>query len=186
MDLSTWIHDLSGRWSSFDSGMKFAGQQLIYVAALILLALWTRRNGLRAVVAALVGAAVALLLAQLLGAAWDRPRPFVAGHYAPLFPHGTDSSFPSDHLCALGAITAGAWMASRTLGLLSALLSLCVAFARVYAGVHYSTDVLAGFGVGVVCGVAAWYALIPFMPLVDRVDRELQKWRLRPASTAPA
>jgi undecaprenyl-diphosphatase len=181
MDLSTWIHSLSGRWDSLDSAMKLAAQQGVYLAALVLLALWTRRQGLRAVVAALAGAAVALLLAQILGAAWDRPRPFVAQHFTPLFPHATDSSFPSDHLSALGAITAGAWLGSRALGALSLLLSLSVAFARVYAGVHYSTDVLAGFLIGAACATLAWYALIPFRPLLDQVDARLQRWRLRPA-----
>lgn len=182
MDPTSAIHDLAGRWSALDSVMKVAGQQLVYAAALVLLALWTRRQGLRAVLAVAVGAVVALLIAQVLGHVWDRPRPFVAGHYLPLFAHARDSSFPSDHLCALGAVAAGAWLGSRLLGVLGFLLAVAVAFARVYAGVHHVSDVVAGFAIGAACATAAWYALTPLLPLMDRIDTQLQRMRLRPAT----
>jgi undecaprenyl-diphosphatase len=171
MDPSTWIHDLSQRWSTFDSGMTFAAQYLVYAAALILPALWTRRNGVRAVAAAVLGVVLALVVAQVVGAVWERPRPFAAEHFTPLFNHAADASFPSDHLCALGAITAAAWIGSRALGLLSLLLAAAVAFARVYAGVHYVGDVVGGFLIGAVCGTLAWFALAPFLPLLDRLPR---------------
>jgi undecaprenyl-diphosphatase len=176
-----WVHDLAGRSGALDEVMSFAARNLVYLAAVLLLAMWTRRSGLRAVLAAGIGAALALLIAQLLGAAWVRPRPFVAEHFTPLIPHAADGSFPSDHLCALGAVAAGAWLASRALGLLAVLLAVVVGFARVYAGVHYGSDVLAGFAIGAVCALLTWWALGPLMPHLDRLDAQLQRRRLRPA-----
>ncbi len=130
---------------------------------------------------------LAVVIAGIIGDIHYSARPFVAGHYMPLFAHPNNSSFPSDHLCALGGITGGAWMGSRLLGAASAVLAALVAFARVYAGVHYVTDVIAGFLIGVASGVVVWYAIRPVMPLVDDVDTELRRRGLRPRATgAPA
>jgi membrane-associated phospholipid phosphatase len=75
-------------------------------------------------------------------------------------------------------------MVARRLALATAAAALVVAFARVYVGVHWVTDVAAGFLLGLVCGVVAWrlYAFAdqwapPFDPL-------LRKWRLRPETPA--
>src|SRR2546421_11267617 len=144
-DLSGSIHGWSGRYSALDNVMSFLAQDVIYLALLAFVVLWFRRDGLRAGLAAGAGAVLALMIAGIIGAIHYSARPFVAGHYAPLFSHSDDASFPSDHLAILGAVTAGAWMGSRLLGVAAGLLAVIVAFARVFAGVHYVTDVGVGF-----------------------------------------
>ena len=186
-EVSSSIHDLAGRSSAFDSVMKFLAQDLLYAAVVVFVVLWFRRDGLRAGLAAGLGALLALGISTLIGDIHYSARPFVADHYAPLFAHTDDASFPSDHLCALGAIAAGAGMSSRLLGNAAALLAVVVAFARVYAGIHYVTDVVAGFLIGAACAILVWYAAQPVMPLVDRLDSVLQRRRLRPPqATGPS
>ena len=179
LDPTSAIHDLAGRSGSADSVVRFAAQDLIYIAIAALALLWIRRQGLRAGLGAGGGLLVAIVVGSVISAAWNRPRPFV-GHFTPLFAHDPDASFPSDHLLALGAVTAGAWFGWRLLGGLLAIIAAVVAFARVYAGVHYIEDVLGGFAIGALCGVLVWYVLAIVMPLVDRVDAELQRRGLRP------
>jgi membrane-associated phospholipid phosphatase len=179
-DLSRSIHGLAGRSAAADWLMSVAAQDLLYLAAAVLVALWFRPAALRAGLAAGLGGLVALGLAVALGGLHDEARPFVADHFAPRFPHVADGSFPSDHLAVLGAVTAGAWLGSRRLGYVAAALSLVVAFARVFAGVHYVGDVVAGFLVGVVSGLAVWFALSPAVPLLTSVDGMVQAHHLRP------
>jgi undecaprenyl-diphosphatase len=64
------------------------------------------------------------------------------------------SSFPSDHAAMFFCLAAGMFFVTRTLGW-SALIytTLMIALPRVYLGVHYLTDILAGALLGVVIGV---------------------------------
>jgi undecaprenyl-diphosphatase len=186
-DVSSAIHGLAGRSSALDSVMAFVAQDLLYLVVMVFAVLWFRRDGLRAGLAAGLGAMLAVGISTIIGDIHYSARPFVAAHYTPLFAHTNDASFPSDHLCALGAVATGAWMSLRRLGVATAILAALVAFARVYAGIHYVSDVLVGFLIGVVCALTVWYLVRPVLPLVDRLDTELQRRRLRPRATgAPA
>jgi len=64
------------------------------------------------------------------------------------------SSFPSDNATYLFAIAAGLWLVSRWWGSLFGALACSVALARVYLGIHYPSDVLAGALIGIATSVA--------------------------------
>jgi undecaprenyl-diphosphatase len=70
------------------------------------------------------------------------------------------SSFPSDHAVLFFCLGMGLWLISRRLGAIAlayALLGAC--FPRVYVGIHYPTDILAGaaLGIGIACfGMVDW------------------------------
>ncbi|HVC42874.1 MAG TPA: phosphatase PAP2 family protein [Candidatus Saccharimonadales bacterium] len=164
--------------------MRFAAVYLIFVAALVALSLWFRRDGLRPLVAAGLGALLGIALSAGIGAIWDRPRPFVAGHFVPLITHAADASFPSDHLAALGAVTICLWWTSRRLGAIVAAIAVVVAFARVYVGVHYVSDVAGGFALGLACGGAMWWFTGRVLPAISAVDRLLVRLRVRPRAPA--
>ena len=70
-------------------------------------------------------------------------------------------SFPSGHTCA--AFAAGSvwarFVERRWLKALCILQAVLMAFSRLYVGVHFPTDVLAGCAVGLFCGWAAWKLL---------------------------
>lgn len=48
---------------------------------------------------------------------------------------------------------------SRTRGILALVLALSIGLARVMAGVHYVSDVLAGFGIGLIAASVSAYVL---------------------------
>jgi undecaprenyl-diphosphatase len=131
------------------------------VLAVLVIAILTRRlEMLRAAVASLVGAAVALLGNSIVAAIWTRSRPFVS-HRATvhlLVHHAADASFPSDHSAALTAITVCMVCSrQRVIGGLFALWTVLVGIARVYVGEHYPGDILGGWVVGIAAGLlTAW------------------------------
>jgi undecaprenyl-diphosphatase len=102
-------------------------------------------------------------------------------HVLRLLPHAADGSFPSDHAMIAGAFAGGLLMVHRRWGILAAVLAVFLAFARVYAGVHYPTDVAAGLLIG--AAVAVVLVLCLTAPLARLLDA-LAATRLRPLITA--
>lgn len=117
-----------------------------------------------------------LFLSNLLKYLFERPRP-------DLVPHATEvytASFPSGHamLSAVTYLTLGALLARfqpsrRVKGFflsLAVILTLAVGASRVYLGVHWPTDVLAGWCIG-----AAWAALCWFLALQLQVHGQVEQ-----------
>lgn len=60
------------------------------------------------------------------------------------------SSFPSDHAMMWGAIATGIFVVYRAVGVLAMLYTVCfILLPRVYLGLHYPSDVLAGLAIGI-------------------------------------
>lgn len=102
------------------------------------------------------------LLNALLKLWFDRPRPTVVPHLVEV----ASSSFPSGHSMnsAIVYLTLGAVLArlvqplSMKLYILGValLISFLVGISRVYLGVHYPSDVLAGWSLGLAWAVLWW------------------------------
>jgi len=103
---------------------------------------------------------VATLISELVSQLYPRPRPFVAipGIHL-LTPHSADGGMPSHHAVFMVAIATCTFFYNRSLGLILGMLTLISGIARVSAGVHYPTDIIAGFGVGIGCVLATRYLL---------------------------
>jgi undecaprenyl-diphosphatase len=112
----------------------------------------------------LVSTGGGFLLAQALKLAFSRPRPDLVPHLA----YVTSSSFPSGHamFSAVVYLTLGALLSElvreRALKAyfigVACFLTFVVGLSRVYLGVHYPTDVLAGWSAGLAWAVMCWMA----------------------------
>jgi undecaprenyl-diphosphatase len=169
----------SARHDGFEDplGAYVGASQLLFLAlvvALFLLVPGPRRLiAQRASVAAGASAAVALTIAHFLSLAVDRPRPFVA-HAATIHPflaHTPDPSFPSDHATAAFAIAVAVALRQRRWGAILLVLAAVVAAGRVFLGLHYPSDVLAGAAIGTASALLLW--LPPARERLDRVAEGL-------------
>ena len=111
-----------------------------------------------------VAVAGGMLLNTGLKHVFDRQRPSVVPHLREV----TTPSFPSGHAAAsavvyltLGALLAGVVKGRFTRAYCIAVamtLTFLVGASRVYLGVHYPTDVLAGWSVGLMWALLCWLA----------------------------
>ena len=120
------------------------------LCAVVLLAIpKTRKTGYAAVLSLIFGVIVTNLLLKNIVA---RPRPFAEIEaLIPLIAKPTDFSFPSGHTTASFAVALVMLrMLPKKIGIPAVVLAALVAFSRLYLGVHYPTDVLAGFVIALV------------------------------------
>ncbi|HKT29000.1 phosphatase PAP2 family protein [Dyella sp.] len=122
----------------------------------------TARRDREIVVATTVATVLALALGRLLAHYLPfRLRPMVDPALMMNFPSDpgackvpvlrTWSSFPSDHAMMWCAVATGIYLASRRLGILAYIYAFFfICLPRVYLGMHYPTDILAGAALGIV------------------------------------
>lgn len=146
------------------------GAVWITLAVLLLFFRRTRRAG----AAMLIALGAGFLLGNVfLKNLVMRPRPFVTHtDLTALLVPEDPWSFPSGHALSSFAAASALYFFHHKTGFLAFLLAAAIAFSRLYASVHYPTDVLTGAVIGVLCGIiAAW--------LTDRVTDQCHTLRLR-------
>lgn len=188
--LFRWINQ---QWANpvFDVLMPLASGNPVFAPALLLLLvlLWWR-GGARGRVFVVLFVLLALLLNNLVVIDWlkkafARPRPFVDLEDTRLLV-GRGSSFgmPSSHAANWFAATAIAWIYYRRSWRFMLPLSCLVALSRVYNGVHYPSDVVAGAFAGVALGLGGVWALNWIWGLVGPVWFPIW-WRRLPSLSCP-
>lgn len=152
---------------------------LIVTAVIVYLLLIRKAGTALFVLAAVAGGQ---LLSTLLKAGIDRPRPDLVSHLV----NETSLSFPSGHamVSAVTYLTLGSlaarFLPGRTTKIfvlcLAVLTTLLVGVSRVYLGVHWPSDVLAGWCAGFAWAMLCWLAarLLQRRHAVADSDSELE------------
>ena len=154
-----WIQEyIRQDWmEGFWKGITMLGDSGWFWIALSLLLMVPRRTrwiGITSLAAIVIGALITNVTLKNLVA---RTRPYeVVEGLVLLIEKQRDYSFPSGHTCASFAAAGVYWrMLPKKFGIPLVILAAMIAFSRLYVGVHYPTDVLAGLLIGL---FAAWAA----------------------------
>ena len=130
------------------------GWAFIVIAVALLCIRRTRRAGISALSAMTRGLVYTNLVLKPMVA---RPRPWIAlEEFVPLVTSNDMNSFPSGHTCAAFSFGVAVSIAlPEKWGKAAALIAAALmGISRLYVGVHFPTDVLAGAIVGACCGCA--------------------------------
>ena len=130
---------------------------LLWIVLSLAMLFWrpTRKAGVLALTAMLFGLLITNVTIKPLV---ERARPWLDLPIVPLVVENDPNSFPSGHTCA--AFAAGlSWLRAlpwRWGRVAAVILAVCMGLSRLYVGVHYPSDVLAGAAIGALCAWAAW------------------------------
>ena len=154
-----WIQEyirqdwMEGFWKGITM-LGDSGWFWIVLSLLLMVPRQTRWIGITSLAAIVIGALITNVTLKNLVA---RTRPYeVVEGLVLLIEKQRDYSFPSGHTCASFAAAGVYWrMLPKKFGIPLVILAAMIAFSRLYVGVHYPTDVLAGLLIGL---FAAWAA----------------------------
>ncbi len=151
--LFSWINGLAGKNALADSAMRaFCNDHLVpftlgFLALVLLLKGRDReedRRNIAAVIRLVLTIALSAAFMQLVITIVHRPRPFVDHPVNLLFYRPTDWSFPSNPATASFSFFFSVLLSDRRSAWWFFPPALLMSFARVFCGVHYPGDVLAG------------------------------------------
>ncbi|MFH1037033.1 MAG: phosphatase PAP2 family protein [Patescibacteria group bacterium] len=83
---------------------------------------------------------------------WYRPRPFVENSVNLLVNHPAEASFPSGHAAFYFALSTAVYLHNKKLGIFFLISTFLITFSRVFVGVHWPSDILAGAIIGIFSG----------------------------------
>lgn len=162
----SFLNDFAGHWKTFDETMVFISESPLVKGGPIVACFWwlwfrrpsdgpSRRDF---VVATVLTGAVAVLVARGAATAlWFRERPIADASQHFIMPYsftGADleswSSFPSDHAVLFFSLSMGLFLAYRPVGIAAfAWTTVVICFPRMYLGIHWPTDLIAGAALGI-------------------------------------
>lgn len=162
-----WIHELSAPW--LNAAAKFVtqlgGPLFVPIFTVLVASLLWLRHYRDHVLLIVVGVGGASLMSLALKVFFARARPDLWEHLV----HETSFAFPSGHAIASAAlaasIVAALWFTRwRYVAMgFGAAYVLVIGFTRLYLGVHYPTDIIAGWlvGIGWVAAVSVIFLTSP-------------------------
>jgi len=138
-----YLNSLTGKNSIFDGFIVFSARYLIIIL-FVFCALFLFKISKKTFISLFFALVIATLLTQLFKFFMPINRPFVNREVNLLFEPPYDSSFPSNHAVLAGICAFSLFFYKKKAGILAILAAVLIGLARIFAGVHWPIDVLAG------------------------------------------
>ena len=147
------INNYSAKWWSLDWLGIFFAQYLPYIFVAAAIYLLIRQKNLRQRIYFFSLAALSVILArgiitEVIRFIFPKDRPFVALSINPLVSHDLSSAFPSGHASAYFALALAVFFINRKIGIWFLIGAFVMAIARIFVGVHWPLDIIAGALIG--------------------------------------
>jgi undecaprenyl-diphosphatase len=141
------INDLGKEFTYLNPIFVFIAEYMVLFLALSVVIFWFTRSHTNRIM--VIYATISFGLAEILGKAAGKlhsnHQPFAElADVNQLIEKAVDNSFPSDHTILFFSFCVTFWLFKKRGGFLWMILALCVAFSRIWVGVHYPADVTVG------------------------------------------
>ena len=181
-----WLNGLAGHVALIDRFMTVVGDDwfILTCLALSMIALWfgarslsQRKQNEVAVVATACTVALTCLWFRFFTDfdVFHRPRPSETHDITLLTYLHEDPSFPSETAAVAFAFAAAVWMGNRRAGIAVGCLAFLWCFGRVYGGLHYPSDILAGALIGILTAFLV-FGLLRILRFVPNSIIKLFEW----------
>lgn len=142
-------------WLDFLGYVIAKYSEYFLVATLLIILAINFKKYWRMVLEAVLAAGITrFVVAEFIRWLWFRPRPFVTNNVNLLIDYNSrEASFPSGHACFYFALSTIVYVYNRKLGTAFYIASLFIVLARVFVGIHWPSDILAGAIIGVMVGL---------------------------------
>jgi undecaprenyl-diphosphatase len=186
IDFVRWLNSGVGKYTWGDTLVEYiASDYLIPVfGSLFLLGLWfwgnidTRLRNQFTTVAGTLAIGLANFITIQINQTYFRARPFIEHDLNLLFYRPTDSSFPSNSAAIAFAISSVIFIRHRSLGVILFVVASIYGLSRVYAGVHYPSDIVGGALIGVTMGFISHGAISLCSPLLHKLLKAFRSFYL--------
>tara|TARA_B100000315_G_C14229462_1_gene430229 strand:+ start:162 stop:629 length:468 start_codon:yes stop_codon:yes gene_type:complete len=139
-----------------NSIIVFLGEYLGHILLVGLLVFWwENRKKYPRLLWGLFAAAILSrgIVTELIRFFWERPRPFVEQNITPFIEHVASPSFPSGHATLFFALGTALFLYNKTAGVVFLLGAAILSSARVFAFLHWPSDIIGGAAIGIISGV---------------------------------
>ncbi len=154
------IHQFAQKNQLVDGAAVLVGEYAgyVFIAALLFFIWRAHERRIHMLLSALLAVVFSrIILTEAIRALWFRPRPFAELGFSPLFEHSASSSFPSGHTALYFALAGVVFCFNKKAGTAFFTAALLIGLARVFAGVHWPSDVAGGAFLGIVSAFGAFY-----------------------------
>lgn len=153
LTIFNWIHGLAGKSRLLDFLGMFLADYFPYAVAFIAIILLMAEKDLRKKFSYYAVLAFSVILSrgiftEMIRFVYQRARPFIELGFTPLF-FENSHSFPSGHAAFFFAVAGAVWLSDKKWGWRFFAAAALMGLARVFAGVHWPSDILAGAAVGI-------------------------------------
>lgn len=194
----SYVNGFSQRSWTIDNAIHFLSESPLLKGGVLVIIIWWAwfkydkhlSNRREHITSTLVGCFIAIIAGRALALALPfRLRPLYNNDLHFLLPYEMNrntleswSSFPSDHMALFFALSAGLLFISRRAGVFALVYTLLfIGFPRIYLGLHYPTDIIAGAIIGMTIGWLANKSII-----IGNISQSVLSWeRSRPSIFYP-
>lgn len=168
------INKFAGFNPMLDETAKIIAEYLPFVFIVVMVYLWFSKKDDNSKIGLLLtgySALLAIFINFLITAFYFHPRPFTVHMGKLLIPHGTETSFPSDHATFMFSIAFAFIILDefRIIGIVFSLLALIGGMARVFVGVHFPVDIAGSIGVSVISSITIYALKDLILPMNKRL-----------------
>jgi undecaprenyl-diphosphatase len=156
-----FLNDIVLRNELFDAVIIFFTDAFGFflIAGLIVFIFYHKsvKTGFKHALIIFISALIAWFVAKAIKYFYFSPRPFEAlDNVRLLIEHGRGDSFPSGHATFYSALATAFYFNHKRLAIVYIVGALLIGTSRIAAGIHWPTDILAGYALGGVIGYLAY------------------------------